>query len=183
MNTENLIWSEKSRREVFTCPVFSIKESSSISPEGRSKVFTVLDASDWAIVIPVIQTARGKAFVMVKQWRHGSQELSLEFPGGVFEPGEDPEEAAARELAEETAYTPGKIRKIGEMRPNPALMSNLVHFFVAESLEHRGAQHLDEDEYVEVEIVPEAEALRNIGRPPYVHALMASALALYMLNH
>jgi 8-oxo-dGTP pyrophosphatase MutT (NUDIX family) len=85
-------------------------------------------------------------------------------------------------LEEETAYAPGKIRKIGEMRPNPALMSNRVHFFLAEALEYRGAQHLDEDEYVEVETVPAEEALQNMGRPPYVHALMASALAFYLLN-
>jgi 8-oxo-dGTP pyrophosphatase MutT (NUDIX family) len=141
-----------------------------------------MEAPDWALVVPVMETGQGKAFVMVRQWRHGSGELSLEFPGGVFEPGEHPEEAAARELAEETAYAPGKIRKIGEMSPNPALMSNRVHIFLAESLENRGVRHLDADEYLDVEIVPEEEVLQNMGRPPYIHALMASALAFYLLN-
>jgi 8-oxo-dGTP pyrophosphatase MutT (NUDIX family) len=182
MNNGHLIWKEQDRKKVFTCPVFSIWESSCLSPAGYIKPFTVMEASDWAIVIPVIETGPKKGFVMVRQWRHGSRELSLEFPGGVFEPGEHPEEAAARELAEETAYAPGKIRKIGEMYPNPALMSNRVHFFLAEALEYRGAQYLDEDEYMEVETVPEEEVLQNMGRPPYVHALMASALAFYLLN-
>ncbi|MDR2759457.1 MAG: NUDIX hydrolase [Spirochaetaceae bacterium] len=182
MNHEHLIWREKGRRNVFTCPVFSIQETSSLSPEGNCKRFTLLEASDWAIVIPVVETEQGKAFVMVWQWRHGAQELSLEFPGGVLEPGEDPAAAAARELEEETAYAPGKIRKIGEMRPNPALMSNRVHFFLAEALEYRKARHLDEDEYIDVETIPVDEALRNMGRPPYIHALMASALGLYLLK-
>jgi 8-oxo-dGTP pyrophosphatase MutT (NUDIX family) len=178
----HLVWTEKSRRKVFTCPVFSIWESACRSPEGDTKPFTVLEAADWAIVIPVIETGQGRAFVMVRQWRHGCGELSLEFPGGVFEPGEHPEEAAARELEEETAYAPGKIRKIGEMRPNPALMSNRVHFFLAESLEHRGERHLDEDEYLDVETVPAETVIQNMGRPPYIHALMASALAFYLLD-
>jgi 8-oxo-dGTP pyrophosphatase MutT (NUDIX family) len=182
MKYEHLIWNEESRQKVFTCPVFSILEASRVSPDGASKVFTVLEAPDWAIVIPVVETERGKAFIMVRQWRHGSQELSLEFPGGVLEPGEESGKAAARELEEETAYAPGKIRKLGEMRPNPALMSNRVHFFLAEDLEHKGSRHLDEDEYVDVEIVPAEEVLQNMGRPPYVHALMASAMALYIGN-
>ncbi|MDR2629544.1 MAG: NUDIX hydrolase [Spirochaetaceae bacterium] len=182
MDNGHLVWKEKGRKQVFTCPVFSIWETSSLAPEGESKAFTVLDAMDWAMVIPVLETEQGKAFVMVRQWRHGSQELSLEFPGGVLERGESPEEAAARELEEETAYAPGKIRKLGDMRPNPALMSNRIHFFLAESLERREAQHLDEDEYVDVEIVPVEEVFQNMGRPPYVHALMASALTLYLLG-
>jgi 8-oxo-dGTP pyrophosphatase MutT (NUDIX family) len=140
----------------------------------------VIDAADWAIIIPVIETERGREFVMVRQWRHGSKELSLEFPGGVFEPGEDAEAAAGRELLEETAYRAGKILKIGEMSPNPAIMSNRVHFFLAEGLQHTGAQDLDEDEYIEVERVNAAEVLQGMGKPPYVHALMGSALALYL---
>jgi 8-oxo-dGTP pyrophosphatase MutT (NUDIX family) len=179
MEYEHLIWREESRRNVFTCPVFAIRESTCRSPEDELKPFTVMDAPDWAIVIPLIETAGGKAFVMVRQWRHGTRELSLEFPGGVFEPGENGLKAAARELREETAYNPGKIEKLGEMGPNPAIMSNRVHFFLAEDLSPLENQNLDEDEYVDVEIVPQAEVFRNMGRPPYVHALMASALALY----
>ncbi|MDR2103711.1 MAG: NUDIX hydrolase [Treponema sp.] len=179
MENKHLIWKEESRREVFACPVFSIRESSCRSPEDELKPFTVMDAPDWAIVIPLLQTSQGKAFVMVRQWRHGTQELSLEFPGGVFEPGEDGLKAALRELREETAYVPGKIEKLGKMGPNPAIMSNRVHFFLAEDLSLAGSQEPDDDEYLDVSIVPQEEVFRNMGQPPYVHALMASALALY----
>jgi 8-oxo-dGTP pyrophosphatase MutT (NUDIX family) len=179
MENKHLIWKEENRRNVFTCPVFTIRESTCRSPENELKPFTVLDAPDWAIVIPLIETSKGKAFVMVRQWRHGTQELSLEFPGGVFEPGEDGLEAAARELREETAYIPGKIEKLGEMKPNPALMSNQVHFFLAEDLSPLKNQALDEDEYLDVEIIPETEVFQNMGHTPYIHALMASALTLY----
>jgi 8-oxo-dGTP pyrophosphatase MutT (NUDIX family) len=120
---------------------------------------------------------------MVRQWRHGSRELSLEFPGGVIEKGEDVLAAARRELREETAYQAGKIRKLGEFRPNPALMSNTVHIFLAENLHHTGAQELDEDEYLEVSSVTPREVLRGMGKAPYVHALMGSALALYLREY
>jgi 8-oxo-dGTP pyrophosphatase MutT (NUDIX family) len=128
----------------------------------------------------VLETGGKEQFVMVRQWRHGAEALSLEFPGGVFEHGEDPVEAAARELREETAYRPGKIRKLGEMSPNPAIMANRVHFFLAGDLHPTGNQELDADEYVDVVLVSPEEALRNMGRPPYIHALMAAAMALYL---
>jgi 8-oxo-dGTP pyrophosphatase MutT (NUDIX family) len=178
---DHLIWHEESRREVYRSRVLSVRDTTCRSPEGTTGVFTVIDGSDWAIVVPVIETARGQEFVMVRQWRHGSQELSLEFPGGVFEPGEDPLEAAARELREETAYAPNTIRKIGEFSPNPAIMSNRVHFFLAGDLRPLDKQDLDDDEYVDVELVPVQEVFLGLGRPPYVHALMASAYCLYLL--
>jgi 8-oxo-dGTP pyrophosphatase MutT (NUDIX family) len=177
---ENLIWKEEGRRDIFTCPVFTISERSCRSPDNELRTYTVMDASDWAIVIPVLETDRGREFVLVRQWRHGARDLSLEFPGGVFEKGEDEFQAAARELREETAYIPGAITKIGEFNPNPAIMSNRVHFFLAEDLKPTGGQDLDEDEYVEVETVPWEEVLNSMGKPPYIHALMGTAMALYI---
>jgi 8-oxo-dGTP pyrophosphatase MutT (NUDIX family) len=180
MDNERLIWKEETRREVYRSRVLSVWDVCSRSPKGDDHVFTVIDAADWAIVVPVIATERGREFVMVRQWRHGARELSLEFPGGVFEPGENALEAAARELREETAYAPGRIRKIGEFSPNPAIMANRCHFFLAEDLRPLDKQDLDDDEYVEVELVPVEEVFRGLGRPPYVHALMASAYSLYL---
>jgi 8-oxo-dGTP pyrophosphatase MutT (NUDIX family) len=179
MDEQKLIWRETGSTRVFDCRVFAIRESRCVSPDNEQRTFTVIDAADWAIVIPVIADASGRRFVMVRQWRHGSRELSLEFPGGVFERGENPVQAAARELREETGYSPGTIRKIGECSPNPAIMSNLVHFFLAEELTDTGRQELDEDEYVETVLVDEAEVCAGMGRPPYIHALMGAALALY----
>jgi len=188
MNKSNLKWTETERKKVFDCKVFAIAESYCRSPDlkhnnGEAQVFSVLETKDWAITIPVVETKEGKKFVMVWQWRHGSQCLSLEFPGGVFEGGENPEQAAARELHEETGYTPGKIKKLGEFSPNPAIMSNKVYFFLAEDLGNGGKQELDEDEFVEVELVDVNEVIKNMGREPYIHALMGSALSLYYQNN
>ncbi|MCL2411971.1 MAG: NUDIX hydrolase [Treponema sp.] len=185
MNNDKLIWTEEARKQVFNCRVFSICESYCKPPvcagnERETQTFSVIDANDWAIVIPVVENAGKKQFVMVWQWRHGSRELSLEFPGGVFELGENPEEAAARELYEETGFIPGRIKQIGEFSPNPAIMSNKVHFFLAENLTDSGKQNLDKDEYVEVVLVDIDEAIQGMGKPPYIHALMGTALSLYL---
>ena len=179
---ERLGWNEEGRKQVANCKIFNVLESYCKPPRhtnDKLHTFTVVDAKDWAIVIPVIDTPKGKQFVMVWQWRHGSQSMSLEFPGGVFEPGENPEQAAARELFEETGYKPQKITKIGEFNPNPAFMTNKVHFFLAQDLQGDGKQSLDEDEYVEVALVDTQEVIQDMGKEPYVHALMGAALALY----
>ena len=165
---------------MFSCPIFSVGERYCRSPDGNVKTFSVLDTSDWAIVVPVLETGQGKKFVMVRQWRHGARELSIEFPGGVFEKGESPPEAAARELREETGYKAKALEELGVFNPNPAIMSNRVHFFLARDLAAPIEQDLDEDEYVEVETKPQEEVIKNLGKPPYIHALMGTALALYL---
>jgi len=180
MMKDRLVWQEEGRKTVFTCPVFSVNERVCRSPDGDLKTFTILDASDWAIVIPVLETEQGRKFVMVRQWRHGARELSLEFPGGVFEKGEYAETAGARELKEETGYSAGRIQKLGEFSPNPAIMANRVHFFLATDLSSPVSQQLDEDEYVKVETHAVEEVLNGMGKPPYIHALMGTAMALYL---
>jgi 8-oxo-dGTP pyrophosphatase MutT (NUDIX family) len=185
MEKRHLIWNEKSRQDLFKNRIFTIQNRVCLSPTGEEGTFSVMDCRDWAIVIPLLDAPAGNgetgpSFVMVRQWRHGSRTLSLEFPGGVCEAEEDPEAAAARELLEETAYMPGRIRKLGEMSPNPALMTNRVHFFLAEDLRDTGNRNLDADEYVDVEIVPADTVIRDMGKPPYIHSLMAAALMLYL---
>jgi 8-oxo-dGTP pyrophosphatase MutT (NUDIX family) len=175
-----LAWAEESSKTSGDFRVFSVRESVCRSPEGILKTFSVIDTRDWAMVIPVIETGRGKEFVMVRQWRHGAKELSVEFPGGVLEAGEQNAEGAARELREETGYIAGNITKLGEMNPNPAIMSNCIHFYLAEDLKQTGKRELDEDEFVEVLTIPAADVRQNMGNPPYIHALTAVALFFYL---
>jgi 8-oxo-dGTP pyrophosphatase MutT (NUDIX family) len=180
MNEHNLIWTVQNQKKVFTCPVFSVREIESLSPDRDRALFSVIDAADWAIIIPLLEIDGKNYFVMVRQWRHGIQTISLEFPGGVIEWGEDPFTGARRELLEETGYSAAKVEKLGELSPNPAIMSNRVHFFLGTELTNSGTQNLDNDEFVEIELIPEENVIRAMGQPPYVHALMASALSLYL---
>ena len=178
---DKLIWNEEDSKQVYTCPIFNVEERFCRSLQNNKlKVFNTLTAPDWVIIIPVLDTEQGRKLIMVRQWRHGARALSLEFPGGAFEKGESPEAAAVREMREEVGYKARRIEKLGEFNPNPAIMSNRVHFFLALDLEPPVGQKLDEDEFAEIEIVPCEEVITGMGKPPFIHALMATALCLYL---
>jgi len=176
MNSDSdLLWAEQKRKQLLKTPVMTVMETESISPKGTKGSYIIMDAPDWAIVIPVI----GSKFLMVKQWRHGEQGLSIEFPGGVIESGETADAAAGRELKEETGYTARHLVKLGSINPNPALMSNHVHIYAAFDLQKSGGQNLDPDEYINCFELEKNDVYRNMGSKTYPHALMCSALFLY----
>ncbi len=178
MKDEDLRWTELSKKEVFKTPVFTVTETESKSPSGQKGHYIVNEAPDWVITIPILNDD----FLMVKQWRHGERSLSIEFPGGVIDKGEDPLSAASRELKEETGASAKKMTHLGSFNPNPALFSNHVHVFLAEDLSFSGKQDLDFDEYVSFFKIPQTEVLKKMGSAEYPHALMASAAALYLIK-
>lgn len=176
---ESLKWETKSTKTILSTVVFDVTEQRNRASDGTEGNYVVMNAPDWVIVIPKHHTEQGDTFLMVKQWRHGEKALSVEFPGGVIDAGESPEEAARRELEEETGYKAGKLIKLGSSNPNPALFSNHVHFFLAEDLTPTGIQHLDADEFINYMELPINQVIQGIGTPDFPHALMGTALALY----
>lgn len=181
MSEQNLIWRTTSKKTVFSSRVFDVDETECLSPDKRPGVFYTLHASDWVIVVPVLRNKEGKnCFLMVRQWRHGSDSLSIEFPGGVIDSGETPEEAAKRELREETGFVSGHLIHAASLSPNPAIMENQCHIFIADSLENTHKTELDDDEYIQIEEIPVSEVLQNMGHGEYSHGLMATALFLYL---
>ncbi|MBO7122870.1 MAG: NUDIX hydrolase [Treponema sp.] len=171
----DLVWKSGNKERLLDTPVFTVNKSRNISPDGKAGDFITIDALDWAAVIPEVEGS----FLMVKQWRHGSQSLSLEFPGGVIDAGESPEEGAARELLEETGCHAQTLVLLGSVSPNPALFTNQFHVFLARGLEAVGKQKLDDTEYLNCVRVPKEEVFAKMGGPECPHALMAAALELY----
>lgn len=184
---EKLKWMCGPKKSLLKTVVFDVTSSTNTHEEGGQSVqgdYIVLDAPDWAIVIPELQENADsqKEFFMVKQWRHGSKCLSVEFPGGVIDKGESPEEAARRELLEETGCRAGKLTKLGEVNPNPALFSNHVHIFLAQDLECTNKQDLDSDEFVNVIRVPVEQIKKDMGSEQFPHALMSTAMMFYLIG-
>jgi 8-oxo-dGTP pyrophosphatase MutT (NUDIX family) len=175
------LWRETTSEPIADCRIFSILRSVRESCDGRKRGdFYLLKAPDWSGVIPVVDTVEGRKFVMIRQYRHGTGKISVEFPGGAIDPGEDPARAVARELLEETGYRAEMILPLGDLSPNPAFMTNTFHAFIAEGCFLDAEQKLDDTEDIEVILVPEREAIDMIGAEDYGHALMTATLFFYM---
>lgn len=173
---ENLKWSLGEKKNLLKTVVFDVTSNHNTSKNGVEGDYIILDAPDWVIVLP----KKDDNFLMVKQWRHGEKQLSVEFPGGVIDKGETPEQAAIRELEEETGYKAGKLTKLGSTNPNPALFSNHMHVYLAEELVSTGIQHLDEDEFINYIELPCKEVIQKMGTEEFPHALMGTALCMYL---
>jgi 8-oxo-dGTP pyrophosphatase MutT (NUDIX family) len=171
-------WSVLSSLKMYECNVFSVFERESRGPDGRVGRFAVMEAKDWAVVVPYVRTENGTSFLMVRQYRHGADEVSLEFPGGVVEPLEEPAHAAARELAEETGWVSAHILHAGTVFPNPAIQDNHFHVFVALDPEPKVTRNLDSNEIIDAHLMPADEIRQKMGTGELRHALMVTALFL-----
>lgn len=176
LSDDRLKWKTGEKKLITHTPVFDVYTQPEESSTGIKGDYIAVDAPDWVMTIPVIDDK----FLLVKQWRHAEGRLTVEFPGGVADRGEDPMVTAGRELLEETGYKPGKIIKLGSVSPNPALFMNHLHVFLADELEYTGKQSLDEDELLEFMTLPIKDVINDYGNEEYTHALMGVALALYM---
>lgn len=161
--------------------VFSVRTDTAISPRnGIEHDFYIIEANDWINVIPLTEDQQ---VVMVRQYRHGSREVTLEIPGGLIEIGDTPEEAAARELMEETGYQAKRWIEIGEVNPNPALFNNRCYTFLAQEMERKTDPLPDQTEDIEVVLIPLKEIPKLILNGEINHALVISAFAHYFFRY
>jgi 8-oxo-dGTP pyrophosphatase MutT (NUDIX family) len=136
--------------------------------------FLVCDTADWVLVIPI---TREREVVFVRQYRHGIQRVVLEIPGGVCDPGESPEGAAARELREETGFEAGSSRYVGPLMPNAALNNARCHVVVAKDCRLAGAPAPDPLEQLDVVLRPLDDVPAMIRSGELSHALVIAAFA------
>jgi 8-oxo-dGTP pyrophosphatase MutT (NUDIX family) len=131
----------------------------------------------------VVPVTSDDQIVMVRQYRHGCEEITLEIPGGMVDPGENPAEAAARELLEETGYRAREVSPLGVVNPNPALFANRCYTLLARDVERVAEIRNDGGtEETVVELVPRAELHDRLRAGDIDHALVVAALLWFELE-
>lgn len=144
------VWKKKKTRQLADCRVFSVREDISESQNtGKSASFYVVENPDWVNIIPVTNSGQ---VVLIEQFRHGIERVTLEIPGGMIDKGEAPDACARRELKEETGYTAGKIVSLGRSHPNPAIQNNWIYHFAALDCEKTDVQAFDEHESISIRL-------------------------------
>ncbi len=173
-------WVISSRKTDYQNRLFQIRSLDCMHEKNNVKHdFFVIDTFNWINVIAL--TADGR-FILVKQHRLGTDEISVETPGGVIDEGESPEHCAVRELREETGYTGKKVHHLKTLWVNPAIMSNKISFYLIEECELTSRQDLDAAEDIDVITVPVEDLARMIRCGEFTHSIAITGLGLYFLS-
>ncbi|MDH3992963.1 MAG: NUDIX hydrolase [Gammaproteobacteria bacterium] len=144
-------WSRKASRVLQETRILDFCEASESSPyTDKEHNFVFIDSPDWVNLVPITQRDE---IVMIRQYRHGSQGVTLEIPGGMVDVGESPVSAAIRECEEETGYLATEVHSLGVLNPNPALFNNALHTYYADVQASSAEAHCSETEVIEVELV------------------------------
>lgn len=133
----------------------------------------VLEVPGWVNVVAADPEGR---LILVRQWRFGTESVTTEIPGGVVEPGEDPLDAARRELREETGYTSDDWTLLGAVEPNPAFQNNLCHHYLARNARPTHPTEPDTGEDIEIVLEEPERVLEDIRSGAIRHSLVVSAL-------
>lgn len=171
-------WKILKSETVLSVGFFKMRKDRCELPDGRiNDHYYVMEFADWVNIVPV--TADGQ-MVMVRQYRHGGDEIFLEIPGGSTDGRkiEDPRVGGERELLEETGYRPREMINCGFHYPNPALQNNRMHTFLALGCERVAEQDLDPFEDLQVWLAPVEEIYRAWFAGEIKHSLIYASLGL-----
>jgi len=171
----NLVYSE----QVDSNKVFSVRKDRSVSPvTGDEHDFFVIEAPDW---INVVAITKDDEIVLIEQYRQGNKSVTIEIPGGMIDPGEEPLEAAKRELLEETGFAGEDWLQIGEVFPNPSIQSNRCFTFLATNCKKVSETNFDTTEDIFTYTKPQTEISKLVSQGKITHSLVVAAFYWYSL--
>lgn len=123
--------------------------------------YYVLEQPEW---VSILALTEDNEVILVEEYRHGAGVVTAGLPGGAINQGERPDDAAARELLEETGYVGREMIAVGIGYANWSNQDNRIHYYLALGCTATHEQTLDTNEQIEVRLVP----LDQISRPGFL---------------
>jgi 8-oxo-dGTP pyrophosphatase MutT (NUDIX family) len=151
-------------------------------PDGRViEPYYIVELPNWANIVVV--TADEK-IVLVRQYRYPVDQTTFELPGGVIDKGEDPMQAAIREMQEETGYHSSEVEFLCKLAPNPAINNNTAYFYLAKNAEPGEKKNFDAFEDIDVMLFSKSDFLQLLRENKIQHGVQLGPIyeALIKLN-
>lgn len=170
-------WKRLGVRQLLRTRIFDVQSVDFHHPSHPApRDFFLIAPPDW---VNVVALTPQHELVLVRQFRFGTNEISLEIPGGVMEAGEDPVTTGQRELQEETGFTGTGARLLGSVHPNPAMQTNRCHLILVEKAQRTAALAWDPNEELETVVLPVEEVYARAERGEITHSLVLNGLLLF----
>lgn len=152
-------WRTRATREVYRNPWIRVREDLVELPNGNTTIYGVCEMNECVGILPFLDDEH---VVMVRQYRYVFGDGSRwEMPTGGCKPNEPPEQAAQRELAEETGYRAGALQPINTHWTSKSVCREVAHLFIARDL-HPVQAIPDETEFLEIRVLPFQEVVQMV---------------------
>ena len=170
---------ELERKYIYEGKILKLRYDKVELPDGKTADREIIEHNGGSGVLAVTEDDE---ILLVKQYRRPYDEVTLEIPAGKLNEGENPKEAALRELSEETGYEACSLMEFGKMYPSPGYLGEFVHIFFAPNVVKNGEAHTDEDEYLSLVKMPVDEARKLIEENRKIYdAKTIIAITKYLL--
>lgn len=172
------IWNTLEKIKVLKANVFHYVKVKRQSPTtDQVGEFDIIQCLNWVNIIAITPDHK---IVLIKQYRHGTNSITTEIPGGAVNLNEEALLGAQRELQEETGYTSKSWRSLGKIEVNPAFMTNYCETFLALDAVKTHDQNLDPFEEIEVFLKDKSEIHSLMRSGEITHSLVVAAFYLFL---
>ena len=166
-------WTQLSKNYLYESQWYNVRQDKVQLPSNELITYTVVEHDGYVIIVPLL--ADGK-LVLENVYRYTIQETVLECPSGGID-NDTPEQAAHRELREETGYRAGKMQSLGSYYGSNGISTEVYHIFLATEVEFDGPPILENTEQIEIQLIGLKDAynmaLRHeISDGPSSHAII-----------